>query len=133
MARLSRPLPMTLVLRSATVRRLTLRDVAEHADRLTAAQAAESTRDLLDCEVLEDILTTTEEIAPLDPLPCPITLAWSGEDALLPVAVNGAAARQRLPNARFVVLPGLGHVPMVDDPATVARTILETAGVYEVT
>ena len=133
MARLSRPLPMSLVLRSALVRRLTLRDAAEHADRLTAAQAAEATRDLLDCAVLEDILTTTEEIAPLDRLPCPITLAWSGEDALLPVDVNGAVARARLPQARFVVLPGVGHVPMVDEPATVARTILETAGVYDVT
>ncbi|MCW2984398.1 MAG: hydrolase [Conexibacter sp.] len=128
LARLGRALPTSLLLRSATVRRLTLRDVAEHGDRLTAAQVAEATRDLLGCSVMEDVLTTTEEIAPLDPLPCPITLAWAGEDALLPVAVNGAVARERLPQARFVILDGAGHVPMVDDPETVARTILETTG-----
>jgi pimeloyl-ACP methyl ester carboxylesterase len=128
MARLSRALPMSLLLRSATVRRLTLRDVAEHGDHLSAAQVGEATRALLDCAVADDILTTDEEIAPLDPLPCPITLAWSSDDALLPVAVNGAVARRRLPQAGFVVLAGVGHVSMIDDPERVARTILETTG-----
>jgi pimeloyl-ACP methyl ester carboxylesterase len=129
MARLSRALPMTVLMRSAVVRRLVLRDVAEHGDRLTAAQALEATADLLGCVVADDILSTGEEIAPLDPLPCPITLAWASDDALLPVKVNGAVARARLPQARFVVLPGVGHVPMIDDPETVARTILETTAV----
>jgi pimeloyl-ACP methyl ester carboxylesterase len=95
-------------------------------------QVVEATRDLLDCAVTDDILSTSEEIAPLDPLPCPVTLAWSGEDALLPVGVNGAVARARLPEARFVVLAGVGHVPMVDDPETIARTILETTGTQAV-
>ena len=126
LARLSRPLPLDALMRSATLRRLTLRDVAVHGERLTAGQAVEATRDLLGCSVTEDILTTDEQITPLDPLPCPVTLAWAGEDALLPVAVNGAVARARLPQARFVVLDGAGHVPMLDDPQGVARTILET-------
>src|SRR3954470_8623037 len=127
LARLS-PLPTTVLMRSALARRLTLRDVACHGDRLTPAQAVEATRDLLGCPVLDDLLRTEEEIAPLDPLPCPITLAWSGDDAILPVAVNGAVARARLPQARFVVLAGVGHVSMIDDPERVARTILETTG-----
>jgi pimeloyl-ACP methyl ester carboxylesterase len=125
-ARLGLALPTPLLLRSATLRRLTLRDVAEHGDNLTAAQVLEATRDLLDCAIAADILTTDEEIAPLDPLPCPITLAWSGYDALLPPGVNGKVARARLPQARFVLLAGVGHVPMIDDPDSVARTILET-------
>src|SRR4051812_33886079 len=128
-ARVSRALPMSLLLRSAMVRRLTFRDFARHGDRLTPAQVAEATRDLLGCVVADDILTTTEEIAPLDPLPCPITLAWSGDDAVLPVAINGAVARARLPQARFEILPGVGHVPMIDDPASVARAILRATGV----
>jgi pimeloyl-ACP methyl ester carboxylesterase len=128
MAQLGRALPMPLLLRLAGVRRLVLRDVALHGDRLTAAQAVQGTRDLLDCVVADDILSTDEEICPLDPLPCPITLAWASDDALLPAGVNGAVARARLPRARFVVLAGVGHVPMIDDPDSVARTILHTTG-----
>jgi pimeloyl-ACP methyl ester carboxylesterase len=124
-ARLGRPLPMRLVFRSATARRLTLRDVAQHGDRLSAAQVDEATKDLLACLIADEILVTEEEIAPLDPLPCPVTLAWSGDDRILPVDVNGALARERLPQARFVVLPGVGHVPMIDDPAGVAGAIRE--------
>jgi pimeloyl-ACP methyl ester carboxylesterase len=127
LARLS-PVPASVLMRSGAARRLTLRDVARHGDRLLPTQAAEITRDLLACTVLGDLLETDEEIAPLDPLPCPVTLAWSGEDAILPLAVNGAVARARLPQARFEVVPGVGHVPMIDDPAGVARTVLRAAG-----
>ena len=130
-AKLGRPLPQQLLMRSALARRLAMRDVAEHGDHLTSAQAVQATKDLLGCAVLEDILTTREQIAPLDPLPCPITLAWSGEDRLLPVGVNGAVARARLPQAAFVTLPSLGHVPMIDDPQTVAQTILRTTGAID--
>jgi pimeloyl-ACP methyl ester carboxylesterase len=126
MARLGRALPMPLLVRLAVVRRLVLRDVAAHGDRLNAAQTTEATRDLLGCVVAEDMLSTNEEIEPLDPLPCPITLAWAGDDKLLPVEINGAVARGRIPLARFVELPGVGHVPMIDDPERVARTILRT-------
>lgn len=131
MARLGRALPMTLLMRLAVVRRLVLRDVAEHGDRLSAAQTLEATRDLLGCTIAEDILPTDEEIAPLDPLPCPITLAWSGDDKLLPLEVNGPVARGRIPQARFVELAGVGHVPMIDDPESVARTILRAAGTID--
>jgi pimeloyl-ACP methyl ester carboxylesterase len=115
---------MSLLLRSPAVRRMVLRDAAEHGDRLSAAQALDTTRDLLGCPIIEDLLTTTEELAPLDPAPCPITLAWSDADAILPLEVNGAIARQRVPEAHFVVLAGTGHVPMIDDPQGVARAIL---------
>jgi pimeloyl-ACP methyl ester carboxylesterase len=129
-APLGRGVPV--LMRSAVVRRLALRDVAEHGERLTAAEAVEGVEDLLGCAIAEDILSTDEEIAPLDPLPCPITLAWASEDAVLPVAVNGAVARARLPQARFTVIAGAGHVPMIDDPEGVSRTILQaTAAVAE--
>lgn len=127
-AQLGRALPMGLLMRSGVVRRLVMRDVAVHGDRLTAAQAIEATRDLLGCAVADDILSTDEEIAPLDPVPCPTTLAWASDDALLPVEVNGAVARMRLPQAHFMVLAGVGHVPMIDDPESVARAILQTTG-----
>jgi pimeloyl-ACP methyl ester carboxylesterase len=128
LARFGRALPMSLLLRLAIVRRLVLRDIAEHGERLTPAQAAEATRDLLGCEIADDMLSLDEGIAPLEPLPCSVTLAWSGEDKLLPLEINATVARSRLPQAHFVVIPGVGHVAMIDDPAAVARTILRTTG-----
>jgi pimeloyl-ACP methyl ester carboxylesterase len=123
--RLTGALPL---MRLAALRRLALRDVAEHGERLTAAQAKDGGRDLLACTIAGDLLKTPDELAPLDPVPCPITLAWSSEDAITPLRTNGATARARLPGARFVTLPGCGHVPMIDDPRLVAQTILETTG-----
>jgi pimeloyl-ACP methyl ester carboxylesterase len=36
--------------------------------------------------------------------------------------------RERLPNAAFSVLVGVGHEPMLDDPELVAHTILTVTG-----
>ncbi|MEU2038828.1 alpha/beta fold hydrolase [Nocardia niwae] len=115
-----------LGLRSAVARRIALRNIAVHGDRLSAAQAMTCLRDLLGCTVTADLLGTDEQIAPLTALPCPITVAWSEHDRVLPEPVHGPVARSRLPEAVFTVLPDTGHVPMIDDPRLVAQTILTT-------
>jgi pimeloyl-ACP methyl ester carboxylesterase len=46
------------------------------------------------------------------------------KDATLPMAEYEKTARERLPQVAFKILPGVGHVPMIDDPDLVARTIL---------
>jgi pimeloyl-ACP methyl ester carboxylesterase len=35
----------------------------------------------------------------------------------------------RIPQASVIALPDVGHVPMLDDPGLVARTILSSTGV----
>ncbi|MCP2293089.1 Pimeloyl-ACP methyl ester carboxylesterase [Nocardia amikacinitolerans] len=121
------PLP----LRSAVVRKLLFNDVAVHGDRLTAAQALYAVQDLVGCTAAYEILGTTESVAPMRTLPCPITLAWSAKDRIFPPPVNGAVARQRIPDARYLELPGVGHVPMIDDPALCAATIRAAIGSTE--
>ncbi|MET9678090.1 alpha/beta fold hydrolase [Streptomyces sp. NPDC006482] len=54
----------------------------------------------------------------------PVTIAWGTGDRLL-LRRQGVRAKQALPDARLVRLPGCGHVPMNDDPALVARVILD--------
>ncbi|MFI9601098.1 alpha/beta fold hydrolase [Streptomyces sp. NPDC004069] len=54
----------------------------------------------------------------------PVTVAWGTRDRLL-VRRQGVRAQQIIPRARLVRLPGCGHVPMNDDPALVARVILD--------
>jgi pimeloyl-ACP methyl ester carboxylesterase len=115
-----------LALRMAPLRRLVLRDVAEHGENFTPAQAVDAARDMVECVAAADLLGTDEMVAPLSPAPCPTTLAWSARDRLFPPEINGAVARQRIPDAHYVELPGVGHVPMIDEPGLCAETILAT-------
>jgi pimeloyl-ACP methyl ester carboxylesterase len=128
LGRMSRPfgvLPHLLPLS----RRIAMADVAESADRLSPRHAASAVYDLAECVVLADVLTTHERVEPFDTLPCPMTVAWAERDRILPLRTLGQVARERIPQARFVILPGVGHVPMIDDPAMVADVVLRTAGV----
>jgi pimeloyl-ACP methyl ester carboxylesterase len=62
----------------------------------------------------------------------PVTVAWGTRDRIL-WPRHARRATRLLPNARFVTLPGCGHIPMHDDPATIARLILETCASAEET
>ncbi|RPK67929.1 Dihydrolipoyllysine-residue acetyltransferase component of acetoin cleaving system [Streptomyces sp. ADI96-02] len=57
----------------------------------------------------------------------PVTVAWGSRDRIL-LPRQGVRAKRVMPGARLVRLPGCGHVPMNDDPALVARVILDTSG-----
>ncbi|MEV5799969.1 alpha/beta fold hydrolase [Streptomyces collinus] len=54
----------------------------------------------------------------------PVTVAWGTRDRLL-VRRQGIRAKTIIPHARLIRLPGCGHCPMNDDPALVARVILD--------
>ncbi|MEU2271589.1 alpha/beta fold hydrolase [Streptomyces olindensis] len=54
----------------------------------------------------------------------PVTVAWGNRDRLL-IPRQGVRAKGVIPQARLVRLPGCGHVPMNDDPALVARVVLD--------
>jgi len=60
---------MPPLFRFGAVRRAVLRDAAEHADRLTQAQAVEGMRDMTECAVADDLLAIGEQVTPFDPLP----------------------------------------------------------------
>jgi pimeloyl-ACP methyl ester carboxylesterase len=53
----------------------------------------------------------------------PTTIMWGRRDLLLPVW-QMRRARRLLPQARFVVLPGCGHMPMSDDPDRLAAELM---------
>ncbi|APS22843.1 alpha/beta hydrolase [Streptomyces sp. Tue 6075] len=56
----------------------------------------------------------------------PVTVAWGTRDRIL-LRRQGIRAKRAIPDARLVRLPGCGHVPMNDDPALVARVILDNS------
>jgi pimeloyl-ACP methyl ester carboxylesterase len=120
----ARPLVPALV-RSPTGRRVIDGAFVSRPSRMPAEQALADSAAFLKAHdavyaVLADGITFTQTV----PADVPVTIAWGAKDRLLPPRqVRGA--RQRLPHARFVALPGCGHVPMTDDPELVARVLLD--------
>ena len=70
-------------------------------------------------------MARAEGLGDLEPVECAALIAWGTRDALLRWPRYSQRFRDFLPDAEFVELPGLGHLPQSDDPSLVTRTILE--------
>jgi pimeloyl-ACP methyl ester carboxylesterase len=116
-----------LVARSRHIRRFALRNSALHGERVSPAEFRSLTDDVIGCQISGDLLASDARQTPLDPVPCPITLAWSAEDRIFPLGAYRSHACELIPGADFIVLDDVGHIPMLDDPRLVAQTILSSA------
>lgn len=97
---------------------------ARPARRSPEAVVAEA-RALAQAVGFEDTLRAGTNVRFTDDVPgIPVTVAWGTKDRLL-IPRQGVRAKRIIPRARLVRLPGCGHVPMNDDPALVARVILD--------
>ena len=109
-------------------RKIVMRSATEHADRLTTAEVREIFEDMAGCVVLADLLDGASDAGPLaafSRIDCPVRIVWGEHDRMLPFRRYGRPLLDAVPGAELVRLPGVGHVPMIDDPAGVAHTILE--------
>lgn len=68
-------------------------------------------------------LAADDELGKLPEIP--VTIAWGTRDIVLVHRTQSRRARQVLPGARHVDLPGAGHLPFSDDPDRCAGLILE--------
>jgi pimeloyl-ACP methyl ester carboxylesterase len=123
-ARAGAPL-LKAVVSTATGRRYWMRAAVRNPESLSAHEARAVIEDQAGCVLTRGLMIADHEIVgELDPLPCPMTVAWAEHDEVLPMATYARTVRARLPQAQFVVLPGVGHAAMVDDPELVIGTIL---------
>ena len=63
----------------------------------------------------------------------PTLLIWGTDDPIIPID-HGRAARDAIPGAELVEIPGAGHWPQLDDPVGVANALhefVETTEPYE--
>jgi pimeloyl-ACP methyl ester carboxylesterase len=116
-------LPLTSKLRA--IRHFALRDTAEHGERVPAELLISMADAVLGCSVADDLLSTPEKCEPLS-VNCPVDIVWSDKDRIFPPEPFARSARERIPGARHLMLNDVGHVPMLDNPELVARTILST-------
>jgi pimeloyl-ACP methyl ester carboxylesterase len=123
--RFDRQLPF--VARHPTLRRLALRDAVADGRRIPAEDALGMFNGVKGCSILTDGLDLMRQDEPFDlePITCPIRILYGLRDRILRWPGHYRHMLQLLPEAQWVPLEGLGHVPMWDSPAVVANAILE--------
>ncbi|MCX5058746.1 MULTISPECIES: alpha/beta fold hydrolase [unclassified Streptomyces] len=128
MRQISRRLPLPLVRqlsRSAAGRTLLTSTIYARPGRRSPEAVVAETLALARAAGFDATLTAGSTVKFTDDLPgVPVTVAWGTRDMLL-VRRQGVRAKRLIPRARLVRLPGCGHCPMNDDPALVARVILD--------
>ena len=116
------------------LRRIGMRNVMLHGERVPPAEAVAMTVGSLECTIreplMEWILRESRHVQ-LGEIACPVLIAWAEHDRILPERTCAVRLRRDLPDVEWRVLRGVGHVPMYDDPYLVARTIIEFAAAAE--
>ena len=120
---------LPLLFRSDLGRRAGLKIAVAHGDRMSPEAALDLTDDMAECTISRPLkqwfLTTEHTLGPID---CPVRIASSEQDALIPFDPYGARFPALVPHAELMLLRGVGHVPMYDDPELVIRTVIELTG-----
>jgi pimeloyl-ACP methyl ester carboxylesterase len=122
------------LVRRPGVRKLLFGQAMRHPERLSPAQAATRLRAMSGCEVYWELMEAIIRDGPPDWLgevDAPTLVAWPEHDKVLPPKGHSEPFRRLVRGAEWRVLPGVGHVPMADDPELVSRTILEWAAAHE--
>ncbi|WP_406732796.1 alpha/beta fold hydrolase [Streptomyces sp. NBC_01794] len=122
----SMPLPLIERLsRTAAGRTALTSNIYARPGRRSPEAAVAETLALRDATGFHQTLAAGRHVLFTDDVPdVPVTIGWGTKDRLL-LRRQGIRAKHAIPGARLVRLPGCGHVPMNDDPALVARVILD--------
>ncbi|MGP4047359.1 alpha/beta fold hydrolase [Streptomyces sp. 2A115] len=122
----SMPLPVVERLsRTAAGRTVLTSTIYARPGRRSPEAVVAETLALANAEGFTETLKVGGSVQFTDDIPgLPVTVAWGTRDRIL-VRRQGIRAKHIIPRARLVRLPGCGHVPMNDDPALVARVVLD--------
>lgn len=110
------------------MRAFALRELVAHPERIDAQSAWHLMNGAAHCSIVEDAIAQAREgqqFADLDPIAVPIRIAYGTKDRIVRWPSRYTRLRRMLPDAEYVALEGMGHVPMWDDPAGVAAAVLE--------
>ena len=113
-----------LLARSRAGRKVMYGVLAAHPARVPADQALGDLRGFVYARpALRVLLAAAHPFEGKIPVDVPVTIAWAARDLVLP-PWQAQAAKQALPHAEHIMLRGVGHVPMTDDPRLIAELLL---------
>jgi pimeloyl-ACP methyl ester carboxylesterase len=118
---------LPFVARHPSLRRLALRDLVADPRRVSTDDALAMFEGARDCTVADDVLALARSGDPfgrLGPIPCAVTILVGSHDRLLRWPDAYTRMRLMLPDAQWICMQGLGHLPMWDDPLLLAQSIL---------
>jgi len=118
---------VSLALRTRRARESMLATFAARPDRIPAKEGRELVLGWIDASGY-DGANRAMRTHVFDPAGYPdisVTLAWGEHDRL----VAPPRPERRPDGARYLVLPGVGHTPMWDDPELIAETLLQGSSV----
>jgi pimeloyl-ACP methyl ester carboxylesterase len=118
---------LPFVSRHPTLRRFALRDLVSDGRRVPASAALSMFEGALQCMVVDDILGaigTGEHFDP-GPIDCPVRILYGSKDRVLTWPHHYSRMQRSVPNAEWVRLDGLGHLPMWSAPEALASAILQ--------
>jgi pimeloyl-ACP methyl ester carboxylesterase len=124
--RLSKPWFETIARRPG-MRAIAFRGIVGRPSRFSATAALGTLEAAAGCRIVDEMLAladTGDAFGELPPVDCPVTVATATKDGLFARPGHYTRLRRQLPDADWVVLEGLGHVPMSDDPDLIAEVIL---------
>jgi pimeloyl-ACP methyl ester carboxylesterase len=123
------PLAYELVKRPRT-REILMREAVAHPKRLPGSLAKQWITAAAQCpawKLLLEYAPTVNAPETMDGLEGPVRIAWGTKDRILPYDGYADEWKRVLPDADWVTLEDVGHVPMSDDPQLIANTILEVS------
>jgi pimeloyl-ACP methyl ester carboxylesterase len=109
--------------RSRLVRYPSLAPFFAHPSRISYDTAVVDMQSLLTNTTLASGVDAPFALPPLTDPPAPVTVAWGTRDFILPHR-NRVNVLRHFPHARLISVPGVGHVPMSDNPELIASILL---------
>lgn len=88
------------------------------AHQMLGIAGCTAARELIDSALSEGYTLDAQQIT------CPVRIVWGTADRLLPWPAAATRYRQALPQADWVLLDGIGHMPQLDVPLEAAQLIL---------
>lgn len=111
--------------RTKAVRQVVYSTLMAHPSRVPADHVLGDVRAFMYARpTLRTLLAAAEPFTDAMPVDVPVTIAWAGRDLVLP-RWQAETAKRRLPQAEHILLRGVGHVPMFDDPKLVTKILLQ--------